>query len=74
MASVCCDIPGKSFVANGHGPAWVGVKAINLREGGGLIGAQCINLGKQKEACWIVNEGIVRRGLLSGTILVNQFR
>ena len=72
MAGVCGDIPCEDVIADGDGPTGIGVKASDLGEGGGLIGAQRVELSEEEEPGWITDVGVVSGRVLSGAVLVDQ--
>ena len=72
MTRVDCDVPREGVITDGDGPAGVAIDAIDLGEGGGLAGAQCIELYEEEETCCITDVGVVSGRVLSGAVFVNE--
>ena len=72
MPGVSGDIPCEGIVADSDSPTGIAIKAINLGEGGGLAGAQCIELSEEEEPGCITDVGVVSRRVLSGAVFVNE--
>ena len=66
------ELPGEDVITDGDSPTGIGIKASDLGEGGGLTGAQCVELSEEEEPGWITDIGVVSGRVLSGAVLVDQ--